>query len=285
MRQFLVLCAATLAACWTPSTLVNRAMNKTVDSAASRVGDEVGKAIAADILAKNPHLIQGYAMGVFNVMFYQGGYYFETGSYKPGQYTTWETSGLEQGDWFEKTLLAEHSNGNQWWRVETHSNTNEKEPSVVVMEALFSAPTEAGSRQVRRMRALLPGETEPREIPITEQNAQTWHMSNNQRLTQESMDGMTVGEETVETPAGSFTAKHLQTKGYDSTSMNWWLSDQVPGQLVKFVRTKPESDEVYYQVLLKEYGEGRTESKLGVDLNEKVAPTQEGGAPEETPET
>ena len=96
-------------------------------------------------------------------------------------------------------------------------------------------------------------------------------MSDNRRLTGESLEGMTVGDESVQTPAGSFAARHLQTKGYDSTTMNWWLTDQVPGQLVKFVRTKPESDELYYQVVLKEYGDGRTESKLGVDLVEKEA--------------
>jgi hypothetical protein len=263
----------------TPSSLVNRAINKTVDSAAEKVGERVGEAIAADILAQNPQLIQAYAMGVFNVMFYQGGYYLETGGYTEGQYTTWQTSGLEQGEWFEKTLLREHDNGNQWWRVETHSKSDDGEESVVVMESLFSAPESSGARRVLRMRAHLPGEEEPREIPITEQNSRTWYMSDSRKLTDESMEGMTVGEEEVETPAGSFTAKHLQTKGADESDFDWWIVDSVPGSMVKFTRTQPDGEQ-FYTVTLQEYGEGRTESKLGVDLSQKTGGSEAGAAEE-----
>lgn len=283
VRWLVVAAAMVVASCSTPSPagLMNRAINKTVDSAANKVGERVGEAIAADILANNPHLIQAYAMGVFNVMFYQGGYYLESGGYSEGQYTTWRSEGLQEGEWFEKTLLREHDNGNQWWRVETHSKSDGGDESVVVMESLFSAPDEStGSRRVLRMRAHLPGEDAPREIPITEQDSRTWYLSDSRKLTDESMQGMTVGEEQVEVPAGSFAAKHLQTKGSDESTLNWWVVDDVPGDMVKFTRIDPDG-ETTYAVQLLEHGEGRTESKLGVDLSQKTAAPPDEGASEE----
>lgn len=261
----------------TPGNIVNRAVNKTVDSAANKVGEQVGQAIAADILANNPHLINAYAMGMFNLMFYNGGYYLETGGYDVGEWSTWNSSGVQEADWFQRALLKEHSNGNQWWRVETHSTDESTgEEQVVLMEALFSAPDSSGGRRVLRMRSQLPGETEPREVPITEDDSRSWYFGNTRRLTEESMQGMTVGEEEVEVPAGKFVAKHLQTKGSDGSSHDWWLNEAVPGGLVKFTREKPDSEELYYEVKLLSFGTDANESKLGIDLSEKAAATEDG---------
>lgn len=265
--------------CSTPSpgSIMNRAINKTVDSAANKVGERVGEAIAADILANNPHLINAYAMGVFNVMFYQGGYYLESSNYEVGEYSTWKSSGVQEADWFQKALLAEHANGNQWWRVETHSKDGDEE-SVVIMEALFSAPEAGGSREVLRMRALLPDDEEPREIPVTEEDSRAWYFQNTRKLTDESIEGMTVGEEEVTVPAGTYTTQHLRTKAYDDTAHNWWLNEAVPGNMVKFTRTKPDSEELYYTVELLSFGSDATTSKLGVDLADKGdADSAEGG--------
>lgn len=270
----MALCAA---ACWSPSTIVNRAVNQTVDATANRVGNEVGKAIAADILANNPHLIQAYAIGAFNAMFYQGGYYFQSGAYEPGEFTTYRASGYEEGDWMQKTLLREHSNGNQWWRVETRTKDGDGATATVVMEALFSEPLSTGSRRVLRMRAQLPGEEAPREIPITEQNANSWYMAEGTRLTEESKEGMLVGTESIETPAGTFQTQHLRTTHHDNSTMSWYLNPEVPGELVKFVRTRGDSDDVVYQVELLEHGSGATESKLGIDLAEASAPAESEG--------
>lgn len=249
--------------------VVNRAIDKTVDSAADKVGERIGEAIAADILANNPHLLNAYAMGVFNVLFYQGGYYLSTDQYAVGEWSTWRSEGTAEGSWFQKVLLRRHESGNEWWRVETQSTNDGGDKQTVIMEALFTPPEETtGARRVLRMRALLPDETEPSEIPITEQDSRSWYFTNSRKLTEESLDGMTVGEENIETPAGTFMSKHLRTQAYDKTYHDWWLNEAVPGQLVKFTRSN--EDEKIYEVNLIDFGTEVTTSKLGVDLDKEV---------------
>ncbi len=276
MKRIIIVAAIALTGCPAfvnaPAGVMNRAIDRSVDSAANKVGERVGEAIAADILANNPHLLNAYAMGVFNVLFYQGGYYLETGPYLVGEWSTWQSTGTREANWYEKTLLRRHDSGNEWWRVETQSTDGNGEKQVVIMEALFTAPDEAsGSRRVLRMRAQLPGETEGSEIPITEADSARWYFAGSRKLTDESLDGMTVGEENVETPAGTFLAKHLSTKGADRGRQDWWLNDAVPGQLVKFTRTEPDSDKQVYEVILIKFGSDHSASKLGVDLDKQRA--------------
>lgn len=283
-RRFVTLVAlAFLAAgCGVPGTgsIMNRAIDRTVDrsigAAADRVGERVGDAIAADILANNPHLLNAYAMGVFNVLFYQGGYYLSTDEYRVGEWSTWRSEGTTEGDWFQKVLLRRHDNGNEWWRVETQSTDGSGEKQSVIMEALFTAPEDTtGARRVLRMRALLPDDKEPAEIPITRENRSSWYFARSQRLTDESLDGMTVGEENVETPAGTFLAKHLRTSGADRSLHEWWLNDAVPGQLVKFTRTSNDDEKkLIYAVNLIDFGTEQTESKLDIDLDKQLDPAE-----------
>lgn len=273
-----------IAGCWTPPSatgLVDRAVGKTVDSAANKVGERIGESIAASMLASNPDLMYGYSMAVFQAMFYHGGYYFQSDNdYAVGQWTQWRGEGYSEGDLFEKTLLHRRSDGSEWWRVETRSKVDTDNPEVVVMEALFSAPEEAaGSRRVLRMRALLPGEQQPREIAVTEQNSRTWVMSGNRQLTEESRQGMKVGTESIETPAGTFTADHLRTgTASGGATMDWWLTTDVPGSVVKWTRSNTDG-EVYGSTTLLGWGEGQTTSKLGVDLS--AEPAKEAPASQE----
>jgi len=269
-----LVCTIFLAGCWSPQNIVDRAIDKTVDKAAERVGQKVGDAIAADILANNPNLMYAYSMSVFQLMFYQGGYYIEYGKgYAPGQYTQYQSQGVTEGDWFEKVLLAEHANGNQWWRVETHSKQSDGTTDVVIMEALFSKPDETGTRRVLRMRAKLPGEDQPREIPITKQDSQRWRFAAHNQLTDESMKGMEKGVEKVETPAGTFQARHLQHAYGSDGVADWYLADEVPGGVVKFTRKyDAASDKTDHAVTLVGYGGGKTKSVLGVDLTSGSEP-------------
>lgn len=275
----------TLAACGytSPVGVMNRAIDRTVDRAAGKVGDRIGEAIAADILARNPHLLNAYAMGVFNVMFYQGGYYIGGGEYGVGEWSAWSSTGTAEADRYEKALLARYENGNEWWRVETKSTSNDTE-HVVLMEALFSPADEtSGARRVLRMRAMLPGDTEPREIPVTEKQSGTWNLSQTNELTAESLAALTVGEEEVVTPAGTFTATHLQHKSTDTSVHDWWVNDAVPGKMVKSRASDPSNDKVVYEVTLLDFGTDQTTSKLGIDLT-ATSPTPSAEAPSSAPE-
>ena len=263
------------------SSLVNQTIDKTVETTANTVGEKVGKkvgdAVAGAILTKlDPALMHLYTSSMFRVLFYHGGYYIEDlDRYEQGQFTRWKGENIEQGDSFERVLLRRRDDGTEWWRVESNGTGDDGKKVTLVMEALLSPIDNSGTRQVRRMRAKFPDEAEPREIPITEENANNWVMAGNRRLTPESLEGMTVDKgASVTVPAGTYTARHVQSKGYDGNStLDWFLVENVPGGMVKYTNTVKDSEgkeERVWTMVLLEAGEGQTESKLGVDLD---APT------------
>ena len=260
------------------SSLVNQTIDKTVETTANTVGEKVGKkvgdAVAGAILTQlDPALMHIYTSSMFRVLFYHGGYYIEDlDRYEQGQFTRWEGENIQQGDSFERVLLRRRDDGTEWWRVESTGKDDDGKAVTLVMEALLSPVNETGTREVRRMRAKFPDEAEPREIPITEENANNWVMSGNRKLTPESMEGMTVDKAaSVKVPAGTYTARHIQSKGYDGNSqLDWFLVESVPGGMVKYINTVKDSDgkeEAVWSMVLLEAGEGKTESKLGVDLD------------------
>jgi hypothetical protein len=251
-----------LSGCFVPSTgdLVGRAMDRTIDSAAERVGDQIGQAIAANMLASNPQLMFAYSMSVFSMMFHHGGYWFQGfDSYEAGSFSRWEVTGATEGSRFERALLRRNQDTSEWWRVETYTPTDQGE-DVVIMEALLSSADEAGARRVLRMRAMLPGDAEAREIPVEEKDSEQWKIHQGRTLTKESMEGMTKGTEAVTTPAGSFKATHLQSTDGVNT-VNWYVVDAVPGKLVKY-NAVAEDGKNTYEWVLTAYGQDQTASKL-----------------------
>ena len=269
---------STLAACSTVQSKANRALDKTanqaVDRAAKNVGDRVGDAVSAAVLARlEPGLMHLYTKAMFNVLFFQGGYYMQDmASYEPGQYTLWKGENIQQGEDFERVLLRRHDNGSEWWRVESRAKDSNNKDVTLIMEALLSPIDASGTREVRRMRAKFPGEDEPREIAITQDNANDWMLGGNKELTQESLQGMTVEPAaSVKVPAGTFTARHIRMDGYEGASkLDWYLvQEEVPGGVVKYTNTGKKAngeEEVLWSMVLLESGEGRDASKLGVDL-------------------
>ncbi|MFU8804560.1 MAG: hypothetical protein ACNA8W_12175 [Bradymonadaceae bacterium] len=252
------------------TSIVDRAVNRSVDQAATRVGDQMGKAIAGHLLSNlSPALMQAYTVGLFQMLFYQGGYHFTFADYEPGQYTRWQGREVDHGETFEKALLRRNEDGTEWWRVESRGR-DDGEEVVVIMEALMSAEDETGVRHIRRMRAKYPNETEPREVPISEGEANQWAVRTDHKLTPESTEGMRVGARTLETPAGTFETEHLQTSHAGYSRLNWWVvrDGTVPGGMVRYSQHEqaPEGEqgELLYEMTLIEYGEDATESKLGV---------------------
>lgn len=206
--------------------------------------------------APPPMALHGYSMALFQALFYQGGYDLATEGFDPGEYVQWQASGVGDGDWLEKALLRRRDDGSEWWRVASHSGDG-----TIIMEALFAPAGSDGSRQIRRMRVKWP-DKEPQEVPITEEESSRWVLHGQRTLTEESYAGLKVGVEDVSVPAGSFTTDHLRTghPGRGGT-VHWWVSEQIPGGVVKF-RWEGEDDK---QILaLKDFGDGATESKLGV---------------------
>lgn len=225
------------------AALMDRAMDAASDRAGSIIGDAIGDRVGnaaagqatAELDALSPGMTQAYALGLFSVLFYNGGYAFSSNAYRVGDYTQWTGKGMGQGDFFEKALLSRDAKGQEWWRVraQQHENGQVKE---AVFEALFSAPDASGARKVLRMRAKLPNQTQANEVPITEENQAGWVLHPRARLTPESLQGATVGIESVAVNAGTFKARHVRY-ALGTGAIDWWLSDAVPGGLVKYTVT------------------------------------------------
>lgn len=250
------------------SSPVDTAMNRAMGKVGEKVGERVGEKVADKVVGLTPDLIHTYTMAMFQVFFYHGGYALDSGDYKPGQYTKWKAVNVEQGDEVERSLLKRYDDGKEWWRIESRGKDGDGKPMVLIMEALLGPEDKAGSRQVRRMRAHFPNEPEPREVPITEEQAQRWTVRTTHRLTKESMQGMEVGTKSVTVPAGTFSTKHLKAKGNGDESTEWFLTDKVPGGIVKYQHTGANKERTW-EVNLVKYGDDATTSKLGIDLSKE----------------
>lgn len=233
----LLLAAMPLAGC---AELLDRVFSAAGDRAGQVVGDAIGNRVGGMIagqtmLAMNqltPELTQAYAMGVFAVVYYHGGYTWQGKGYAPGEYTRWEAESMAQGDSFEKAFLRREADKSEWWRVAVQERDGGKTEEAV-FEALFSAPGKDGAQSIKRMRAKLPGQAAGGEVPITAQNRNSWVLRPTSRLTPESLKGATVGTEKVTVPAGTFTTRHVRF-AHGTGQAEWWLADTVPGGVVKY---------------------------------------------------
>ncbi len=224
----------------------DRAANVAGDRVGQQVGDTVGTAMAgyaeASLRNLSPALMQLYVSSIFSAFFYSGGYYFDQHVYEPGEWSRWKATGMAEGDEFEKAFLKKDDDGKEWWQI-VASGVRENETEVVILEALFSAPDEAGIRNFLRLRSLFPGDKMPAEIPVQE-NTAAWY-SNPTKLTQESLEAATTGIESVTTSAGTFRASHVVYRDVSGIA-EWWLSDDVPGGMVKYQATNAGEEEERY---------------------------------------
>lgn len=202
-----------------------------------RVGEAAGAALASQIPATwTPDLTPIYMNYLFTMAFHSGSYTFESAEYEPGEWTLWRLTGSESNEQpavMERAFLHREETGNEWWRVKYVSDTGEGRDSITV-EALFDPE----SGEFLRMRGKMPGEAEAREMPVEEGR---YGYTQPRRLTEESLEGATVGTETVQVPAGSFTTRHVRY-GMGTGTYDWWLSDDVPGGMVRYSRSYEERD-------------------------------------------
>jgi hypothetical protein len=129
------------------------------------------------------------------------------------------------------------------------------------MEALFKPQTD-GVQEIVRMRGRMPGEKEPNEMMVPENmSTVATYGGFGMRPTKESVDGATVGNESVTTPAGSFTAKLVRFGSFGG-KQEWWLVDSVPGGWVRYKASQSEGGDGFTMELVA-HGTG-ARSELGV---------------------
>ena len=208
----------------------------------TKIGNSAGAAVSSRMPAMwTPDFTQMYATLLFTVAFHAGSYDVEPKAYQPGDYTRWrmvEASQNGSDATIERAFLTKTADGKEWWRVKyIVSDASEKPAKVdtIAMEALFTGD----GGQLVRMRGKFPGDKEAKEMAVTEN---TYGYTKPTSLTPESIQGATVGTENVSVPAGSFSARHVKYANMGGGSLDWWTSQQVPGGLVRYSATGPDSD-------------------------------------------
>lgn len=174
----------------------------------------------------DPYAVTMYSSFLFTFAFTPGGYWVEPTPYRPGEWTKWRVNegGKDEGGWMERAFLKRTDDGKEWWRV---AMFNAEEQDTVILEALF-----AGDRStVLRLRTKFPGQGVA-EMPVQEGTSVYREPI---KLTRESLEGATVGEESVTVPAGTFRARHIRYGNImGGGTVDWWVADGVPGGLVKY---------------------------------------------------
>ncbi|HVM44766.1 MAG TPA: hypothetical protein VM582_02430, partial [Candidatus Thermoplasmatota archaeon] len=201
--------ALALEAC---SGVVGTALNAASNKAGEVVGEAVGKAIVRHY---TPQFLQWYTGYLFGLAFHSGGYEIGETPYKVGEWTKWQVK--PRGDektkshTIERAFLGVDKAKNQFWRVRfTDGETNQ----VTTLEGQFDPQR----TKLLRMRAKYPDDKEPREVPV---NESTYYVPP-AKMTKESLQGATVGTESVTTPAGTFSARHVRYNP-GGVVMEWWL--------------------------------------------------------------
>ncbi len=227
----------------------NQAADTAVDSAANRAGQRVGdavgnsfgKAAAARVGASlNPMLTQLYMGLIFSMAFTQGGYAVNEVAYHPGEWTRWTIPNPKpepdepKETRLERAYLFDDADGNAWWKVKYVLDPEKADAQTMIVEALFDKKTQT----LVRMRAQMPGEKEPKEIPVTEA---TYYVPP-QKLTKQSIEGATKGVVPVTVPAGKFRARHVVFGDAGGGSSEWYLVERVPGGSVRFVHKAANDD-------------------------------------------
>ena len=241
-----------------PYGIVDRAVSRSVDSAADSAGQRAGERAGESAAARfNPMMSQFYMQMVFAMAFSSGGYAVGQAGYRPGDFTRWTipAEGKKKAEsTMERAYLFDDRDGNPWWKVKWVIDPNEPQKATLIVEALF----EKGTGKLLRQRVKMPNEEQGKEIPVEES---TYYQPPRQ-LTKQSLEGGTIGVESVTVPAGVFPrAKHVQYGNMDGT-VDFWLADGVPGSLVKSANKGGRGDKGF-EMLLTAYGRGAT-SELGI---------------------
>jgi hypothetical protein len=174
--------------------------------------------------AMTGQIMASYANWMFVLAFNSGGYWVPGSDLRPGESVTFEFAEGDSRQRMERAFLTQLPDGKMWFRVKWYSLT---EPDTMVFEALFSAD----KSQVLRMRGKTSGQPAG-EIPVEANTGFSWREPT--YLTTESLNAAVVGTESITTPAGTYSAKHIRYNVMGGGTFEWWTTDGVPGGVAKY---------------------------------------------------
>lgn len=226
---------AALAIALSGCSVAEEAARTTVGSASEAAGEQVGQAIGQQLApsanlpnsgtAQWNQFMASQAQVLFNYAFAANGMWPAEATYEAGEWVRYEMSAEGEGQaafqTLERAFLKTTEDGNEWWRVKA-----QQEGDTWVYEALIDK--ERG--EVLRLRSQDP-DGNVGEVPVTERTV----YQEPQKLTEESVEGATVGETTIDTRAGTFTTREVRYQGgMGGGDVTWFLSEEVPGQVVRY---------------------------------------------------
>ena len=271
LYKFLALVIVLVLSYGCAAKFVEKTIDKAVDTAAETTGKAVGKAVGKETAKVGTAVVRQYTpsfMGLyvsylFTYAFGAGGYWVEAIPYSEGDWTKWSMLSGEgkPESTLEKAFLKTTEDGNEWWKVKFY---DAESGDTVILEGLFS-PERA---ELLRLRGKFPDKA-AEEMPV--QKGVVTYVPPTE-LTEESLEGATVGTETVKVPAGTFTARHVRYGDIATGgTAEWYIADGIPGGMVKYKSTSYEEkseeeveglDEENYALELMAYGSD-AKSELG----------------------
>jgi hypothetical protein len=124
------------------------------------------------------------------------------------------------GLWLGQVGYEPGEKGNHWWRVSWIDGED-----TWIYESLISS-----GGNLLRLRAK---DTDGNEGEIPVSGEQIYYPPRD--VTKESIEGATIGQENLETKAGVFKCDHVKFMAvYGQGNVEWWLSNKVPGGVVKY---------------------------------------------------
>lgn len=193
---------------------------------------------------------------IYTQVFYAGGYAYGYDSFEEGEGVVWDirSSADQEEDTLrvERALLKRTAEGSSWWFLKYSAEGEDP----FVSEALIGEEYE-----LLKFRYRDPETGDIREwIPEQEESAEESADESEEEMGEEEPDfyrggyeEFNRGRESITVPAGTYQAEHILieesfTVEEEGTSevyiliYEWWISDQVPGEIVRYEWTNTQDE-------------------------------------------
>ncbi len=167
-----------------------------------------------------------------------GWFGYKDGNYKPGQGTIWKFTGMgrsaSQPLTFERALLKVNADASQWWKLRFDAG---KKP---ILYEFLVAP----DATVTKVRFQDPDSGAVGEFVPSQNNIMPSAAPSNMPKTKADIAQYKVDRQTITVQAGSFTTDHyLYNPDTAQGTGEFWVSDTVPGYMVKSVYTNKKNNQ------------------------------------------
>lgn len=222
----------------------------------------IGNAIAGQLRMYTPDMTWAYMSYMNGLLYMSGATMFET-DYKSGAWTQWkieDSSRPDEHTVLERAMLRRDPDKSELWRTKTITVGPEQADTIIMEQLMKPLDPQGTTMKIVRMRAKFPGDSAGKELMVPENMNTLSPQAFGQKPTAESIEGATVGTDNISAAGQTYAAKHVQY-GSGTGTMDWWMSDKVPGGLVK-VQSTTRGEEGKWTMTLTGTGTG-AKSELG----------------------